>query len=100
MSRLEQLRKLVLVDPADPLSHYGLALELLNLERWQEAADAFGQAIECDPNYSAAYYHQARAYQADGQAESARDVLTRGIEVAAAQGDLKTVGEMRDLLGD
>lgn len=98
MSRLEQLRKLVQIDPADPLGHYGVGLELIQLERWDEAAAAFGQAIGCDANYSSAYYHQGRAHQSAGQIDQAREVLTRGMQVAHQQGDLKTVNEMRELL--
>jgi tetratricopeptide (TPR) repeat protein len=96
--RLEQLRKLVAIAPNDPMSHYGVGLELVNLQRWGEAAESFGRAIEADAKYSAAYYHKGRAEIEAGQAGAARATLTRGMEVARGGGDWKTEGEMRELL--
>ncbi len=98
MSRIDQLLKLVKLEPGDPLSHYGVGLERINLEQWDQAAEAFGEAIACDPNYSAAYYHKGRAEGQAGRADDARLTLARGLEVAAASGDRKTEAEMRDLL--
>lgn len=96
--RLEQLRKLAALDPADPMGHYGVGLELMNLERWADAAAAFAQAIAADAKYSAAYYHKARAEIAAQQPDAARDTLTLGMGVARNHGDWKTANEMQDLL--
>ena len=98
MSRLEQLQKLAAIEPNDPLSHFGVGLELINLERWTEAAEAFAATIQCDANYSAAYFQQGRCYHAAGETDAAREALTQGVTVAHQQGDMKTVGEMRELL--
>lgn len=98
MTRLEQLQKLVAVAPHDPMSHYGLGLEFLNLQRWPDAVAAFGQAIAVDAKYSAAYYHKARAQLSAGQPDAARQTLTDGMAVARAAGDWHTEGEMRELL--
>lgn len=98
MSRVEQLRKLIALDPKDPMSHYGLGLEFINQQRWPDAAAAFGEAIRVDGKYSAAYYQQGRALHSAGDHAAARDVLTRGMEIARAAGDWHTEGEMRELL--
>lgn len=98
MSRLEQLKKLVAVAPNDPLSHYALGLEHINLQQFAEAAAAFDAALTADAKYSAAYYHKGRAQIAGGWAEEARQTLTVGMDVAKAQGDWKTQNEMRELL--
>lgn len=98
MSRLEQLRKLVTLSPEDPLAHYGVGLELISLQRWDEAAIAFAAAITADGAYSAAYYHKARAEIAADRGDSARETLERGITIAKANGDWKTENEMRQLL--
>lgn len=99
MSRLEQLQKLIALAPNDPMSHYGLGLEYMNLQRWGDAVDAFGKAVEVDAKYSAAYYHKARALLADGRNDEARATLNAGTLVARAAGDWHTEGEMKELLG-
>jgi tetratricopeptide (TPR) repeat protein len=98
MSRLEQLKKLVAVAPEDPLSHYALGLEYINLQQFGEAAEAFDAALRADAKYSAAYYHKGRALIAGGRTDEARQTLTAGMDVAQAQGDWKTQNEMRELL--
>ena len=98
MSRLEQLRKLVAIAGNDPMPHYGLGLEYVNLGQWSEAAAAFGEALRVDPRYSAAYYHKARAESLGGNSAAARKSLEDGIVVAQGHGDWKTVNEMRELL--
>lgn len=99
MSRLEQLAKLAALTPDDPLAHYGLGLEYVNLERWDEAQRAFDGAIAADARYSAAYYHKARAQIAAGRPEDARATLAAGMRVAGDAGDWHTLSEMRELLG-
>lgn len=98
MSRLEQLKQLVELDPNDPMTHYGVALELMNLERWDEAIESFERTLACDANYSAAYYHKARAEIRAHRHDDARSTLAAGIECAHAAGDAKTEREMRELL--
>lgn len=96
-NRLEQLQKLVAVSPDDPLSHYGVGLELVNLERWEDAAAAFGATLQVDPNYVAAYYHKGRAEIQAGQATTAQETLNAGEQLAVKLGDDKTAGEIREL---
>ena len=98
MSRLDQLQKLVSIAPNDPMSHYGLGLEFINLAQWENAVSAFGQAIAVDAKYSAAYYHKARAEISAGRHEDARRTLAAGMDTAKAVGDWHTEGEMRELL--
>lgn len=97
MSRLEKLRKLVELAGDDPLAFYGVGLEYINLQQWDEAVKAFAQAIAVDPNYSAAYYHKARAEISAGRTAEARATLEAGMQVARSAGDWHTEGEMRSL---
>ena len=96
--RLEQLRKLVALAPDDPMSHYGVGLELVNLQRWDEAAASFGRAIAADARYSAAYYHKGKSEIQAGRPAAARQTLEPGLLVAREKGDMKTENEMLDLL--
>jgi len=98
MSRLDSLRKLVALDPNDPLPHYGVGIELIQLEQWAEAVAAFDRAITLNPKYSVAYYHKARAQIGAGQSDEARATLTGGREAARSAGDWHAEGEMRELL--
>lgn len=98
MTRLEQLQKLAAIQPNDPMSHYGIGLELINLGQWPAAAAAFAQAIAVDAKYSAAYYHKARAEIASEATGVARDTLMAGMAVARSSGDWHTEGEMKALL--
>lgn len=98
MSRLDQLKKLITIAPNDPMTHYGLGLEYINLQDWPNAIAAFGEAVRVDPKYSAAYYHQARAQIGGGLNAEARATLNAGIAQAQAVGDWHTKGEMEELL--
>lgn len=98
MTRLEQLQKLVAIAPTDPMSHYGVGLEYINLQQWDDASAAFQEAIDADAKYSAAYYHKARALINGGKHDAARETLTSGIAVAKSAGDWHTQGEMQSLL--
>lgn len=98
MSRLEQLRRLAEMMPSDPLAHYGLALEHLNAQAWDDAVAAFDRTLALDAGYSAAYYHKARAQIAAERPAEARQTLAAGLEAARAKGDWKTQNEMQELL--
>ncbi len=95
MSRLEQLQKLVAASPGDPLSHYALGLEYINLQQYAPAIAEFETTLKVDTKYSAAYYHKARAEIKAGRREAALETLKVGMEVATSAGDQKTVAEMR-----
>lgn len=98
MSRLERLLRLTTIAPSDPMTHYGLGLEYIHLGRWSDAVAAFDTALAADPNYSAAYYHKARAQISAGLPADARATLTAGMDVAHAAGDWHTHAEMSALL--
>lgn len=97
-TRLEQLQKLVAVDPNDPFAHYGVGLELLGLERFEEACAAFTAALERDPNYVAAYHLRARTEIKMGARPAAAETLRAGIAAAQRVGDRHAAAEMAELL--
>lgn len=97
-SRIEQLRKLVQAQPDDPFSHYGLGLEYMKLEQFDEALAAFDHAIALDANYVAAYLQKAQAELKLNRREQAGETLRSGMTAARNAGDNHSADEMQKIL--
>ncbi len=98
MARLEQLQQMVAADPNDPLAHYALGLEYMNLEQWDAAIAAFERTIAVDPKYVPAFYHKARAELRAKHPDVARITLQAGMALACAAGERHAESEMREML--
>jgi len=98
MTRLEQLQKLAAVQSNDPLAHYGVGLEYLELGRCEEAVASFERVLALDRQYSAAYFQKARAEVRLGRRDAAKGTLAAGMSVAHAKGDKHTESEMGKML--
>jgi Tfp pilus assembly protein PilF len=98
VTRLDELKKLVTLQPNDAMLHYGLALEYAKLERPDEAIAEFQRAIELDGQFVAAYHHKARTEISAGRRAAARATLAAGIAVAKAAGDAHLQQKMNELL--
>lgn len=96
--RLEKLEELLAQDPKNVLVSYGLAQELANLGRLEEAVAAFERLIANRPDYHAAYFHGARTLERLKRIGDARDLYRRGIEAAARNGDGHAQSEMQAAL--
>jgi hypothetical protein len=100
---LPKLRKLVAIDPADPLSRFALGKKLFESAgspdtpdesaALTEAAENLRLANSKAPEHLATYHILAQTLLKLGLKEDARDVLTRGIDRASAV----TEGMGRDL---
>jgi hypothetical protein len=100
---LAKFRKLLSIDPADPLSRFGLGKKLFEAAGTEEAPDvqaALAEAAEhltmannAAPGHLATYHFLSQVLIRLGRKEEARDVLTRGIDRAG----LVTEGMGRDL---
>ena len=102
MDRLETLRAMLAQDPSNLLARYGLATELKNAGRGDEAVAEFKALLEMNPNYSAAYYHAGRTLESMGRIDEAREMLEKGVEATTRNGDAHTRSELQaalDLLG-
>ncbi len=98
--RLDTLRGMLDEDPDDAFTRYAYAMELRSLERTDEALAEFARLVEGAPDYVATYYQYGRALQARGRTDEAQAIVRRGVEVAGAQGDAHTQGELEDLLAE
>jgi uncharacterized protein HemY len=57
------------------LSHYELGKLLVQSNRLPEAAEELRQAIQYEPDLSAAYYQLSRVYARLGEAEKSKSVM-------------------------
>ncbi len=80
--RLNQLRKLHELDPADPFCTYGIALEHAKAQRNEEALTWLDKTLALDASYFYAYYQKGSILAEMGQHAQAQAVLKYGIAEA------------------
>tara|TARA_E500000318_G_scaffold14854_6_gene14992 strand:- start:6216 stop:6524 length:309 start_codon:yes stop_codon:yes gene_type:complete len=98
MPTIEQLEKLLSVDPNDPFVHYGIGQERAKLDEHTRAIACFNEALRLDPDYCYAYYFKAISLKELGQREDAISVIQDGIEHAKSAGDMKALSELQALI--
>ncbi|MEM7411253.1 MAG: tetratricopeptide repeat protein [Myxococcota bacterium] len=96
--RARRLRALLEREPADATTWFTLGRALIDLRRWDDARDAFREALVHDPEYTAAHRDLGRAHLELGDAEAAARVLDGALELASRKGDLQTRREMEVFL--
>ena len=97
-TRLEKLQEMVAQDPQNAFMRYGLAQELANLDRLEEALAEFQRLIEIKPDYCYAYFHGGRTLERLGRVEEARNLYCRGVEAASRFGDQHARSELQAAL--
>jgi Flp pilus assembly protein TadD len=98
LSRLEQFRQIVDMDPNDYFSHFGYASALFDAGRYAEAVQEFRAAIRLKPDYSAAFRDLGKALERTGAPAEAMQVYREGLPIAERNGDLQTLKEMQVFL--
>lgn len=73
---------------------YSLGNELLKAGDAAGAAQRFHEAVEKDPNYSAAWKLLGKSLAEAGEAAAALAAYTQGIAIAEARGDIQAAKEM------
>src|SRR5215467_4039386 len=102
MNRLEILQNMVVQNPKDSFSRYGLAMEYANSGALDKAIVEYEALLGFNPDYSAAYYHGGQALEKLGRLDDARNMYRRGLEATRRTGDAHTNGEIQaalDILG-
>ena len=87
--RIEQLKKLVLMDPNDDVALFGLGKFLMEEGSFAEAAQYLEQCIKVKPDYSAAYLALAESLLKIDKKDRAREVCQQGHTVSLKKGDLQ-----------
>jgi tetratricopeptide (TPR) repeat protein len=100
MPSIEQLSKLLEAEPGDAFLMYGIAQEHFRLGDFAQAVAWYDRTIAADPTHGYAYFHKARALEADGRWDEAVRTLRAGIGVARAAGDQKAWSELAGYLDE
>jgi tetratricopeptide (TPR) repeat protein len=96
--RAVMFRQVLDLDPEDPLGNFGLGELLVEEGSFEEAVAHLERALAADPRYSAALLALGRAHEGAGNLTSARETYHRGVDIAAAKGDLATANRMQERL--
>lgn len=93
-TKLDRLKNLAEKNPTDAFVRYGLALEYRSLGLEESARDCFEQLLAEAPDYVPTYLQFGQMLIDLSELERAQEVLSRGVEVAEDQGDLRASSEL------
>ncbi|MFD2569073.1 tetratricopeptide repeat protein [Spirosoma soli] len=92
--RIQQLIRFVQEEPGEPFNVYALAMEFLNNQP-EQARQYFDQLLVEFPDYLPTYYHAAALYADLDERERAAELYEKGITLARAQTNQKTLQELQ-----
>ncbi|MBD2702840.1 tetratricopeptide repeat protein [Spirosoma sp. BT702] len=92
--RIEQLMRYVEEEPSEPFNVYALAMEFLN-GRPEQARFYFEKLLNEHPDYLPTYYHAAALYAELDERDKAAMLYDKGITLAQAQNNQKTLQELK-----
>jgi len=95
--RIEQLKKLVQIDPNDDVALFGLGKFLMEEGSFAEAAQYLEQCVKVKPDYSAAYLALAESLLKMDKKDRAREVCQQGHAVSLKKGDLQVTRKIEAL---
>jgi len=92
--KIEQLKKLVQMDPTDEVALFGLGKFLMEEESFGEAAVYLERCIKVKPTYSAAYLALVESLLKINKTDRARDVCLDGHAVSLKNGDMQVTKKL------
>lgn len=95
LEKISMFQEALKFNADDPLGNFGLGSAHLELKQYQEAIAPFEKVLKAQPKHSVAYLSLGKAYEGADQPDKAQAIYTKGIEVAAAKGDLMPLKEMQ-----
>jgi Fe-S cluster biosynthesis and repair protein YggX len=96
--RIERFQKMADADPENELGHFSLGRALMDADRCADAVAPLRRALAINKNLSKAYQLIGQCLIKDNKPGEAVAVLTDGVKVADARGDVMPRNEMIDLL--
>ncbi|MCC7174684.1 MAG: tetratricopeptide repeat protein [Bryobacterales bacterium] len=97
-SRLEALKRILAQNPADTFARYGLAMEHLKAQDYEQAVAEFEELVRRQPDHAYACFHAGQALEKLGRPEDARRMYRQGIEAADRKGDAHARSELQSEL--
>ena len=92
--RIDQLTQFVQEEPGNPFNVYGLAMEFMDSQP-KQARVYFDQLLAEHPDYLPTYYHAAALYTNLDERDKAAELYEKGIALAQAQRNEKTLQELQ-----
>lgn len=99
MERINQLKQFAAEEPDDPFNLYALALEYLKTDA-NEANKIFEKLTQTHPDYLPTYYPYAQSMVERKDFEKAEMIFQKGMEIARAKNDHKTLSEIQAAYND
>jgi len=98
LKREGMFKEVLEIDPEDALANFGLGDIALSRGQYQKAITHLEKVLESDPKYSVAYLALGKAYEFKGDTTQAKDIYSKGVEIASQKGDLMPANEMQSRL--
>ena len=95
-TRLQQLQQMLEQEPKDEFLQYAIAIEYFSANNFEKALTCFKSILNSNPDYLAVYYQTGKCLEELKRPEEARDIYTRGIELAQKQSKIKTLNELKE----
>ena len=100
MDKIAGLREILELDPRNSFARYGLAMELANSGKTDQALEEFGTLLGHDPAYTAGYFMAAQTLATAGRTADAIVRLRSGIASAKTSGNHHAASEMQEMLDE
>jgi tetratricopeptide (TPR) repeat protein len=97
-SRIDFLKQTLQLNPDDAFARYALAMELSQSSDASQAWQHFEHLLTRHPDYSATYFQAGMYLARQGRRDEAREVLKKGVELTASQGNLHANAELQAAL--
>lgn len=97
-SPLEAFEEMAVKAPDNVMVRYSLGREYLKAKRYAEAERELREALRLKPDYSAAYRELGKSLVGLNRLDEAREIYTKGAQVAGEKGDLQTQREIEVFL--
>lgn len=83
------------IDAEDTIANYGMGDIFFKRKSYNESIDHLEVVIKFDPKYSMAYLVLGKSLEFSGKIDQAREIYSKGIEVASKQGNMMPANEMQ-----